>query len=170
MFRTTFPPVELVPATRELLDALQRDRPLFEREFGSPIPAHWPEFPESIAFTADRLGTHPEEAGWWLHFFRDPATGLLIGSGGYTGPPRDGLVEFGYEVAPAFRGRRFGVGAAAALALQAVASGQVSTLMAHTLAAVSPSTRVLSGLGFEKVAEVDDPDEGPVWEWRRDVV
>jgi len=36
---------------------------------------------------------------------------------------------------------------------------------AHTLAAESASTSVLARCGFAPVAELIDPDEGPVWCW-----
>ena len=56
-----------------------------------------PEFPESIELTLDRLRSHPYEADWWMHFFLDG--GSLVGSDGYVGQPRDGVVEIGYEIA-----------------------------------------------------------------------
>ncbi len=113
-FRTTVPPIALLPATTAHLDALERDRDAFGALIGSAVPDGWPEFPESIGFTRDRLAAHPDEADWWMHFFLLPGSGELVGSGGFVGPPRDGTVEIGYEIAPAYRGRRLGVGAAAA--------------------------------------------------------
>ena len=38
-------------------------------------------------------------------------------------------------------------------------------MLAHTLAAESASTSVLARCGFAQVAELIDPDEGPVWRW-----
>jgi [ribosomal protein S5]-alanine N-acetyltransferase len=48
--------------------------------------------------TLDRLRSHPREADWWAHFFLDG--GSLVGSGGYVGRPREGVVEIGDEIAP----------------------------------------------------------------------
>lgn len=28
------------------------------------------------------------------------------------------------------------------------------------------STRVLHKAGFRKLAEIEDPDDGPIWQWR----
>ena len=39
-------------------------------------------------------------------------------------------------------------------------------MIAHTLAVEGPSTGVLSGLGFERVATFTDPEEGELWRWR----
>ena len=101
-----------------------------------------------------------------MQFFVDPATGRLIGSGGFAAPPVDRTVEIGYEVAPEFRGRGLGTAAARALVEQAVASGEVDHVIAHTLPAPNPSTGVLASLGFEHVADQEDPEVGTVWEWR----
>jgi RimJ/RimL family protein N-acetyltransferase len=89
----------------------------------------------------------------------------LIGSGGYVGPPQDGVVEFGYEVAPEFRGKGLGVAAAKAMVDKAAATGAVSMVIAHTLAHENPSTRTLRRLGFSRTGELVDPEDGPIWRW-----
>ncbi len=38
----------------------------------------------------------------------------------------------------------------------------VHTVVAHTLAAENASTRVLLRCGFARVAELDDPEDGPI--------
>jgi [ribosomal protein S5]-alanine N-acetyltransferase len=156
--------VVLVPATVEHLLALQSDPSEFARLIGSAVPEGWPEFPESIDFTMARLREHPDQAEWWMHFFLLPDA-TLIGSGGYVGPPQDGVVELGYEVAPAYRGRGLGVAAASAMLDKAVATGAVTTVIAHTLAHDNPSTGVLRRLGFVRAGELVNPEEGPIWRW-----
>jgi hypothetical protein len=47
----------------------------------------------------------------------------------------------------------------------ALESGEVDRVVAHTLASENPSTGVLRALGFELMEELDDPDEGTIWEW-----
>jgi RimJ/RimL family protein N-acetyltransferase len=128
------------------------------------VPDGWPEFGESIEFTIDTLREKPREGGWWLHFFLD-GDGTLVGSGGFVGPPDDGVVEIGYEIAPGLRGRGHATAAARALIAKARDQGRVHTVLAHTLAHVSPSTSVLRRLGFGFVGEFPDPDEGTVWRW-----
>jgi ribosomal-protein-alanine N-acetyltransferase len=158
--------IRLLPATLEHLDAWRSAPTALRALIGSPIPEGWPEFPEGIEYTAEKLREHPEEAEWWMHFFLDSPTGRLVGSGGFVGPPVDGVVEIGYEVAPGLRGLGYGRAAAAALRDKAIASGLVDAVIAHTLAAESASTGVLSGLGFERVAAFTDPGEGELWRWR----
>jgi RimJ/RimL family protein N-acetyltransferase len=153
--------MRLLPATIEHLVALQSDPSAFGRLIGSAVPDGWPEFPESIGFTLDRLREHPDEGDWWMHFFI--CQDALIGSGRFVGPPQDGVVEIGYELAPAFRGK--GLGTAAAGALIEKARGAATLVIANTLAHDNPSTGVLRRLGFQWVRELVDPEEGPIWRW-----
>jgi RimJ/RimL family protein N-acetyltransferase len=161
------PQVGLLPATEPLLNALNDSRTLFGQLIGSPVPDGWPEFPEAIAFTVEHLRTASDAArAWSMQFFVDPATGRLLGSGGFAAPPSERTVEIGYEIAPEFRGRGLGVAAARALVDRAVAGGEVDHVLAHTLPGPNPSTGVLVSLGFEHTDDQEDPEVGVVWEWR----
>ena len=160
--------VRLVAATVQGLEAFQRDPAEFAALIGSPIPAGWPQFPEGMEFTVDKLREGPEQADWWLHYFLD-ADGKIVGSGGFVGPPDDGVVEIGYEIAPEFRLRGYATAAARAMVDKARATGVVHTVIAHTLADENPSTRVLRRIGFRLAAEVPDEEEGTVWRWELSV-
>lgn len=158
------PAVELQAATVADLHLLATDRAAFAVRMGSPIPGGWPEFPEAIGFTLERLDTHPHERDWWMYYFL--LNGLIIGSGGYVGRPKKGVAEIGYEIAPGFRGRGLGLGAASALTEQAFESGEVESVIAHTLAVEGPSTKVLARLGFTNEAEFPDASGTTLWRWR----
>jgi ribosomal-protein-alanine N-acetyltransferase len=157
--------VRIVPATIEVLESFH-DADDFARRIASPVPAGWPEFPEGIEFTIDKLRERPDQAGWWLHLFFD-STGRLVGSGGFVGPPDDGVVEIGYEIAPAFRGNGYATTAARAMVEKARTEGGVHTVIAHTLASDGPSTSVLRRVGFRFAGEVPDEEQGTVWRWER---
>lgn len=156
--------MSIVPATIEVLEAFQRDAEVFAELIASPVPAGWPEFPEGIEFTIDKLRERQDQAGWWLHLFFDSA-GRLVGSGGFVGPPDDGVVEIGYEIAPEFRGKGYATAAARAMVEKARTLGAVHTVIAHTLANANPSTSVLRKAGFRFVGEVPDEEQGTVWSW-----
>ena len=161
------PQVRLVPATVPLLTALNEDRARFSELMDSAVPDGWPEFPEAIGFTLEHLQNAPEaDHAWAMHFFIDPVAGRLLGSGGFAARPVDRAVEIGYEIAPEFRGQGFGTAAARALVERAVASGEIDHVIAHTRPGPNPSTGVLVSLGFEHVADQEDPEVGAVWEWR----
>ena len=158
--------MRLVPATVPLLRALHEHRARFGELIGSPVPDGWPQFPEAIGFALEHLQNAPPAEQWSMQFFVDPATGRLVGSGGFVGRPVDRSVEIGYEVAPEFRGQGFGTAAARALVERAVASGEVDHVVAHTLPGPNPSTGVLRSLDFVHVTDQQDPEVGPVWAWR----
>jgi RimJ/RimL family protein N-acetyltransferase len=159
--------VSLLAATEPLLNALNGSRTLFGELIGSAVPDGWPEFPEAIGFALEHLQTASEaDRSWSMQFFVDPATGRLLGSGGFAAPPSERTVEIGYEIAPEFRGQGFGAAAARALIERAAASGEVDHVLAHTLPGPNPSTGVLVSLGFEHTDDQEDPEVGVVWEWR----
>ncbi|WP_264015155.1 GNAT family N-acetyltransferase [[Mycobacterium] manitobense] len=158
--------VVLMPATVEHLTALRADRNAFGELLGADVPDGWPEFPESVEFTITQLTEHPHQADWWMHFFLADNGARLVGSGGFVGPPHNGVVEIGYEIAPEFRGRGLATAAARAMIGKAKASSnRLSTIVAHTLPDHNASTSVLRRLGFRHAGEVEDPDEGTVWRW-----
>jgi RimJ/RimL family protein N-acetyltransferase len=128
--------VVVLAATVEQLKMLRTDRAAFGVLLGSEAPDGWPAFPESIEFTIAQLTEHPHQADWWMHFFLAYGGSLLVGSGGFVGPPVDGVVEIGYEIAPAYRER--------GLATEA--------------------TRAMR-LGFRWSREVTHAEDGDLWRW-----
>jgi RimJ/RimL family protein N-acetyltransferase len=106
----------------------------------------------------------------WRHgfFVVHQEDGLVVGSGGFKGPPDSaGIVEVAYDIVPSFQGRGYATEAAAAVVAFALASGQVRLLRSHTRPEANASTRVLLKCGFRHVGAVVDPDDGPVWRWVR---
>ncbi len=156
---------EVVPVTVEIAEALLESDAAFRDRFGLDVATDYLAFPEALPATLDALrsGMPPQ---WFSHLVIDPVADLVVGMGGFTGPPADGVVEIGYSVAPAHRGRGHASGAVR-LWLDLAARAGVSLVRAHTLAEEGPSTTVLRRLGFERVAEIDDAEEGPVWRWER---
>lgn len=158
---------EVVPVTAEHARLLAESPAEFERRFGLGVVEGYLEFPEALGATLEavRAGTAPE---WFSHLIVDTAGARVVGFGGYTGPPEDGEVEIGYSVAPAARGCGHATAATRAWIASARERG-VRRVVAHTLARDNPSTSVLRRCGFRKVADLVDPDEGPVWRWELDL-
>ena len=88
--------------------------------------------------------------------------------GGFKGPPADGVVEIGYAVAPALRGRGIAEDAVREMLREAFSDDDVRAVIAHTLAEGGPSTSVLERTGFVYDDDVDDEKGGRVWRWRHD--
>lgn len=43
---------------------------------------------------------------------------------------------------------------------------RVTNIIAHTLGEENASTKVLTKCGFRKVEEINDPEDGVIWQWR----
>ena len=100
----------------------------------------------------------------WVHGYSlvERGTDAVVGSCGFKGPPAEGVVEIAYGVSREQQGRGYATEAAAALVAYAFAREDVSVVRAHTLPDADASQRVLAKCGFERVGEVDDPEDGPV--------
>jgi RimJ/RimL family protein N-acetyltransferase len=154
--------IRIEPARREWADALAEGDAEFTRRFGVPVEAGWAGFPEALAIII--AAAHDGGPGPWgphLFFGEDRA---LIGNGGWKGPPVDAAAELGYAVAPARQGQGVATAVVRELVRRARTAG-LHMVFAHTLAAESASTTVLARCGFARVAELTDPEEGPVWRW-----
>lgn len=157
------PAVELLVPFAALLEALLSDRRRAADLLAAPVPDGWPEHPIALEIMLRVLHEHPEEAVWHLSLFVDPALPAVVGSGGFKGPPRNGEVEIGYEVAPSFRNRGYATAAVDRLADRAFRS--VDRVVAHTLPAMGPSVSVLRKAGFRRDGSSQDPELGEVWRW-----
>ncbi|RYE01601.1 MAG: GNAT family N-acetyltransferase [Sphingomonadales bacterium] len=128
-----------------------------EAELGDPaFTGEWADF---LAETAEETVVPP-----WCNYIarRD---GVAVGSGGFKeAPDETGAVEIGYITFIPARGTGVAKAIAAGLVEIARAEG-AGRVIAHTLPEQNPSTRALAANGFVKIAEVDDPDDGPVWRW-----
>jgi RimJ/RimL family protein N-acetyltransferase len=133
---------------------------------GVVIPSGWPEFPDAYPHALEKLVEGGDLRPWWTYVFIDDRRGALVGSGGFAGPPTpDGIVDLGYETAPAFRGRGYAAEAAGGLLSFAFSRSEIAAVDAHTLAQRNPSVRVLERNGFKHLGVVE-PRDGTLWHWR----
>src|SRR2546423_334815 len=98
--------LNLVSASFELLDAAIEDPPKLGRLLAATVADGWAGFPESLPGLRNSCARNPGGHVWgtFLFVLDDPRT--LVGLGGYKGgPSNEGMVELGYAIAPAFRGR-----------------------------------------------------------------
>jgi [ribosomal protein S5]-alanine N-acetyltransferase len=153
------------PVTVEMAESLLESNAVFRERFGLDVAEGYLAFPEALPATVQALrsGTPPE---WFSYLIIDAGENLVVGLGGFTGPPSGGVVEVGYSVAPGRRGRGHATNAVR-LWLDLAARNGVPMVRAHTLAEESASTAVLAKLGFERVAQIDGAEEGSVWRWER---
>lgn len=160
--------LRLVDATLELLTAAVAGASTLEGLLEVSVADGWAGFPEALPIIRAGYEKQPEAQRWGALFFVEPNARALVGFGGFKGPPSaEGVVEIGYAVAPEFQRQGLATEAVAQMVQRAFDDPAVRAVDAHTLGVPNASTRVLEKSGFAKVAELIDPDEGPVWQWRR---
>jgi ribosomal-protein-alanine N-acetyltransferase len=92
----------------------------------------------------------------------------VVGTCAFKGPPDErGEVELAWFTFPHYENRGVGTRMARLLVELAEASGDGVVLVAHTLPEQNSSTRICEHAGFTFDGEVDLPEDGTVWRWRR---
>ena len=98
------------------------------------------------------LEAAPERSGWFgwyaLAGGAEAAAPVLVASGGFKGPPRNGVAEIGYSVLPQFQGRGYATEMVAGLVQWALRQPGVTRIVAETEWANLASVRVLQKAGF----------------------
>lgn len=154
------PRMHLIPATVELLQAELRGAAALSAFIGAYVPADWPpEYydQQALRWVLDQLARPHAEARWYTHYFvlqsRTSAPDVVIGVGGYVGPPDPaGAVEIGYSILPAYQRRGLAAEAAAGLTNNAFLK-KAKVVVAHTLENDEASGGVLLKNGFRNAGE-----------------
>jgi RimJ/RimL family protein N-acetyltransferase len=156
--------MKLIRAEVDLIEAALQGDEALSTAIGYPVVPGWATFKEALRMMRDSLAADPARVEWGPRFFVDGEPDSVVGWGGFKGPPVDGTVEIGYEIAAGVQGRGFATAAARAMVIEAFASPEVEMVIAHTLAEPNASNHILEKLGFQKVATVMD-DNQPVWRY-----
>ena len=154
--------IQVEPLTVEWAEALADSDDRFTDCCGISVAPGWIGFAEMRPGLVD-AATVEQGHGWGPNLVFDD-DGALVGFAGWKGVPVVGAAELGYAVAPAYRGRGIATAVVRELVGRARAKG-LWAVAAHTLGEESASTVVLKRCGFRKVAELVDPEDGPVWRW-----
>jgi RimJ/RimL family protein N-acetyltransferase len=158
--------VSLVTPDLALLDAAVCDRATLEAAIGHDVAEGWNGFPKSLRAIRAAVAVDAGFTSWGVRLFvvEDPRT--LVGWGGFKGPPQEGAVELGYEIAPGWAGRGLATQAVRELLREAFGASEVESVVAHTPPEPGPSVRVLEKNGFHKEGEVPDKQIGRAWRFR----
>lgn len=160
--------LRLVPTSEQLTRAEMEDRNLFSELLGASVSENWP--PENLAdalpLFLEWIEAAPEQVGWfgWYALAKgevdhpgEDTRPVLVGSGGFLGPPKEGEVEIGYCVLPQFQGVGFATELVQALTSWAFAQSGVTRIAAETEWANPASVRVLTKTGFTPSGSARDP-------------
>lgn len=158
---------EVIPLAAEQAVTLLAEPACFPERFGLSLVEGCVVFPESLEAIVEALEAGVDPA-WFAHLLVDRDAREVVGLGGFTGPPVDGVVEIGYGVAPARRGLGHASAAVRAWLAHAERAG-VTRVQARTAPGENASTAVLRRCGFGRDGVVDDRGEGTLWAWSRTV-
>jgi ribosomal-protein-alanine N-acetyltransferase len=158
--------VRLVTADVALMDAALQGDDRLAAALGHAVVPGWATFAEALPHVRDALASDPGGARWGARLFLAGDPPELVGWGGFKGPPADGVVELGYEIAATRRDRGLATEATEAMLVEASGVTAVREVIAHTLPEVSASTRVLEKAGFAFDGEAQEDGE-TVWRFSR---
>ena len=138
--------IRLVPATAELLEADLAGT--LGEALGVRVPGDWPPEHydrEAVEWMRDAFAA---SEGWSNHYVL--LGDEVVGTCGYTGPPRDGEVEIGYSVVASHHRQGIATEAVRRLIDDAFTRG-ATRVVAHTLPDGVASIGVLAKLGFTEI-------------------
>ncbi|GAB2571987.1 hypothetical protein Aab01nite_03800 [Paractinoplanes abujensis] len=103
----------------------------------------------------------PRAAEWIARAAVAEPEGVTVGHGGFHGPPdADGVVEVAYSVDPAHRRRGYAKAMLRSLLARADADPRVTAVRASIRPDNVGSRATIAGLGFRKIGEQWDPEDG----------
>jgi ribosomal-protein-alanine N-acetyltransferase len=140
--------IRLIRPDPALLDAALAGDAELARGLGHEVVPGWATFTEALRPKREAVAGDAEAAAWGPRFFVAGEPPELVGWGGFKGPPRDGVVELGYEIAESRQGRGLATAATRAMVSEAFADQRVTAVIAHTLPERNASNRVLEKAGF----------------------
>lgn len=158
--------LELIPCNQQILEIILKGDTAVRQKLGFVVPNHWTEFGAvAFQFTLEKVIEKPQSYLWWMYLPILKNGNILLGSCAYKGEPKNGMVEIGYEVAAEYRNQGFATEIAQTLVNHAFEQPNITKVQAHTLAEMNYSTKVLLKIGFTKVEEIYDVEDGWIWKW-----
>ncbi|GAA2901390.1 hypothetical protein Acy02nite_82650 [Actinoplanes cyaneus] len=104
---------------------------------------------------------NPEAADWIARAAVTDPGGIVVGHGGFHGPPdAHGVVEVAYSVDPAHRRQGYAKAMLRALLGRADADPRVTAVRASIRPDNAGSRATIKGFGFRKIGEQWDPEDG----------
>lgn len=123
-----------------------------------------PDCAETLGMTIDffqKIGYVPPWIGYYAL-----ENGQIVGSAAFKGAPKHGQVEIAYGTIKRFREQGVGARMCRKLVELCVKTDPSVVITARTLPEENFSTRILKKNSFILLGTVEDPEDGPVWEWK----
>lgn len=109
----------------------------------------------------DQIAADPRAADWIVRAAVSAPGGVVVGAGGFHGPPDGaGMVEMGYSTDPAYRRRGYAKAMVTELLRWAATEPSVVTVRASISPQNAASLATIAGFGFAHVGEQWDDEDG----------
>lgn len=161
--------LDLIPMTPAFLAAcLARDWDAAEQALPLSIPADWYDEQDLMALRLAQMREDPSLQPWLLRAIGLREAQVMIGHLGFhTAPDPDylreiapGAVEFGYTIFPPYRRQGYAYEAAQALMQWARTTHGITRFVLSIAPDNEPSLRLAAKLGFERIGEHVDAEDG----------
>lgn len=116
----------------------------------------------------DQIVTDPQAADWIVRAAVSVPDEVVVGAGGFHGPPDDdGMVEIGYSTDPDYRRRGYARAMVAELLRWGAAEPSVVTVRASISPENTASLATIARFGFVHVGEQWDDEDGTEFRYER---
>jgi [ribosomal protein S5]-alanine N-acetyltransferase len=171
MSETTMPAVRFVRLPVEALNALLDDDLETARKITGVELSEWflsDEVTWLWRMRVDQIAADPPAADWIVRAAVSVPDEVVIGAGGFHGPPDAyGMVEIGYSTDPLFRRRGYAKAMVAELLRWAAGEPAAITVRASISPTNHASLATIAGFGFRHVGEQCDDEDGTEYLYER---
>ena len=156
------PEIRFVKLPPEALSALiTGDLIAASEAAGVPLTPYLAEEKWLWEIRLEEIREEPVRAEWIARAAVAEPDGVVVGHGGFHGPPDEhGVVEVAYSVDPLYRRRGYAKAMLRALLERADADPAVTSVRASIRPDNLGSRATIAGFGFRKVGEQWDPEDG----------
>jgi ribosomal-protein-alanine N-acetyltransferase len=151
--------LKLVPCSVKMLQSLIDDAIDLSELMGVQVPEGWPaeELKEVAPCFINLLSQSPDMKERLCWFIVEKEQNIVIGSIGFKAKPdKDGIVEIGFGIDPAFRRQGYATEAVRGLAGWALSQNDIQKVIAECEPDNKPSLRVLEKAGMRKTSIEDN--------------
>lgn len=156
------PDIRFVQLSPETLAALlDGDLAAASAAAGTPLSQYLVDEAWLWHIRLEQIRADPASAEWIARAAVAEPEGVVVGHGGFHGPPDgDGVVEVAYSVAPEHRRKGYAKAMLRALLERADADPAVTAVRASIRPDNFGSRATIAGFGFKKIGEQWDPEDG----------